>query len=123
MYKSISRGASITDCQDYPECALALVFVPHAYEGDRPAPLILFLHGAGDAGTDDTGPEPFHKVCLSLAPASPRAFPASFANPSGKSWFEGYSACTRYNHVMRPNTWGCVFDSFPRTFGLQQRSQ
>jgi predicted peptidase len=29
-----------------------IVFVPHDYKGDRPYPLILFLHGAGETGTD-----------------------------------------------------------------------
>jgi predicted peptidase len=29
-----------------------VVFVPHTYRGDRPYPLILFLHGAGEWGTD-----------------------------------------------------------------------
>ena len=29
-----------------------VVFVPHDYRGDRPYPLILFLHGAGEWGTD-----------------------------------------------------------------------
>jgi len=28
------------------------VFVPYDYKGDRACPLILFLHGAGDSGTD-----------------------------------------------------------------------
>lgn len=28
------------------------VFVPYTYTGDRPYPLILFLHGVGDAGTE-----------------------------------------------------------------------
>jgi predicted peptidase len=29
-----------------------VLFVPHAYEGDKAYPLILFLHGAGETGTD-----------------------------------------------------------------------
>jgi prepilin-type N-terminal cleavage/methylation domain-containing protein/prepilin-type processing-associated H-X9-DG protein len=72
---------------------------------------------APDPAPDDTTPEPFHKVCLAHSPMAPGAIPANFADPSGNSWFEGYSFCTRYNHVMRPNTWGCVIDAFPRTFG------
>src|SRR5262249_27274097 len=28
------------------------VFVPHDYKGDKPYPLILFLHGSGERGTD-----------------------------------------------------------------------
>jgi prepilin-type N-terminal cleavage/methylation domain-containing protein/prepilin-type processing-associated H-X9-DG protein len=72
---------------------------------------------APDPAPDDTSPEPFHKICLALSPATPNVSPAFFADPSGASWFEGYSFCTRYNHVMKPNTWGCVIDSFPRAFG------
>ncbi|HKB02064.1 MAG TPA: prolyl oligopeptidase family serine peptidase [Gemmataceae bacterium] len=32
------------------------LFVPHGYDPDRPAPVILFLHGAGEAGTDGEKP-------------------------------------------------------------------
>jgi predicted peptidase len=31
-----------------------VVFVPADYKGDKPYPLILFLHGAGETGTDGT---------------------------------------------------------------------
>jgi predicted peptidase len=41
-----------------------VLFVPHDYRGDRPCPLILFLHGAGEWGTDG------HKqVTVGLGPA------------------------------------------------------
>src|SRR5262249_59702837 len=33
-----------------------VVFVPHDYKGDKPYPLILFLHGAGGTGTDGERP-------------------------------------------------------------------
>jgi prepilin-type N-terminal cleavage/methylation domain-containing protein/prepilin-type processing-associated H-X9-DG protein len=72
---------------------------------------------APDPAPNDTLPEPFHKSCLANSPTAPNSIPANFADPSGKSWFEGYSFCTRYNHVMPPNSWGCAIDSFPRTFG------
>jgi predicted peptidase len=29
-----------------------VIFVPHEYDGKRPVPVILFLHGAGETGTD-----------------------------------------------------------------------
>ena len=29
-----------------------VLFVPHDYKGDKPYPLILFLHGSGETGTD-----------------------------------------------------------------------
>jgi predicted peptidase len=32
------------------------LFVPHGYDPDRPVPVILFLHGAGEAGTDREKP-------------------------------------------------------------------
>lgn len=32
------------------------LFVPHTYQGDKEAPLILFLHGAGERGDDGSAP-------------------------------------------------------------------
>ncbi len=29
-----------------------VLFIPHDYKGDKPCPVILFLHGAGETGTD-----------------------------------------------------------------------
>jgi prepilin-type N-terminal cleavage/methylation domain-containing protein/prepilin-type processing-associated H-X9-DG protein len=72
---------------------------------------------APDPAPNDIAPEPFHTMCLSNSPTSAGTTLATWADPSGKSWFEGYAFCTRYNHVMPPNTWGCVIDAYPRTFG------
>ena len=33
-----------------------VVFVPHGYTGEKPVPLILFLHGAGERGVDGLAP-------------------------------------------------------------------
>lgn len=33
-----------------------VLFVPHAYQKDKPFPLIMFLHGAGEKGTDGKVP-------------------------------------------------------------------
>ena len=33
-----------------------VVFVPHTYTGEKPMPLILFLHGAGERGDDGQAP-------------------------------------------------------------------
>ena len=33
-----------------------VLFVPHSYRGDKDYPLILFLHGAGERGTDGLAP-------------------------------------------------------------------
>ena len=73
---------------------------------------------APDPAPDDTSPEPFHKICLAHSPTSPGAM-RLFGDPSGNSWFEGYSFCTRYNHVMLPDTWGCTIDSFPAHLRLR----
>src|SRR5438034_8549900 len=32
------------------------LFVPHGYSPEKPVPVILFLHGAGEAGNDDEKP-------------------------------------------------------------------
>jgi predicted peptidase len=34
------------------EEAKYVLFIPHDYKGDKPYPIILFLHGAGETGTD-----------------------------------------------------------------------
>jgi len=30
---------------------------------------------------------------------------------SGQRWFVGYASCSRYNHVMPPNTWSCSINT------------
>ena len=40
----------------YGKEAKYVLFVPHAYRGDKPYPLILFLHGLGESGTDGWRP-------------------------------------------------------------------
>src|SRR3954464_13941660 len=40
------------------------LFVPHGYDPNVPTPVILFLHGAGEAGTDGVKP-----TTVSLGPA------------------------------------------------------
>ena len=39
--------------REYKEAKYVL-FVPHDYTGDKPYPVILFLHGSGETGTDGT---------------------------------------------------------------------
>lgn len=43
IFKSISEGG-----REYPYT----VYVPRAYTGDEPMPMVLFLHGRGECGTD-----------------------------------------------------------------------
>jgi predicted peptidase len=63
-----------------------VVFVPHDYQGDRTYPLILFLHGAGEWGTDGQ-----KQVTVGLGPAvrkREKSFPflVVFPQSQKKTW-------------------------------------
>jgi predicted peptidase len=63
-----------------------VVFVPHDYRGDRPYPLILFLHGAGEWGTDGK-----RQLTVGLGPAvkkREKTFPflVVFPQSQKKTW-------------------------------------
>src|SRR5436189_404355 len=38
--------------KEHSDGAKYQLFIPHDYKGDKPYPIILFLHGAGETGTD-----------------------------------------------------------------------
>jgi predicted peptidase len=63
-----------------------VIFVPHDYRGDKPYPLILFLHGAGEWGTDGQ-----KQVTVGLGPAvrkREKTFPflVIFPQSQKKTW-------------------------------------
>jgi predicted peptidase len=63
-----------------------ILFIPHDYKGDRPYPLILFLHGAGETGTDGK-----KQAAVGLGPAirkQEKSFPfiAVFPQSQKRTW-------------------------------------
>jgi predicted peptidase len=61
-----------------------VVFVPHNYKGDKAYPLILFLHGAGETGTDGV-----KQTKVGLGPAiKEKTFPffAVFPQSQKRTW-------------------------------------
>ncbi|MBV9121816.1 MAG: dienelactone hydrolase family protein [Planctomycetes bacterium] len=63
-----------------------VLFVPHDYQPDKPYPLILFLHGVGESGTDGR-----RQAALGLGPAikkQEKTFPALVIFPQSqkRSW-------------------------------------
>jgi predicted peptidase len=63
-----------------------VLFVPHGYQGDKAYPLILFLHGAGETGTDGV-----KQAKVGLGPAilkAEKSFPffAVFPQSQKRTW-------------------------------------
>jgi predicted peptidase len=72
-----------------------VLFVPHSYTGETPYPLILFLHGAGETGTDG-----HRQAETGLGPAikkRERSFPfiTIFPQSQRRSWLAGRSDAER----------------------------
>mgnify|MGYP001335433565 CR=1 FL=1 len=66
-----------------------VLFVPHDYKGDKPYPLILFLHGAGETGSDG-----IKQAKVGLGPAikkQEKTFPfiAVFPQSQKRTWQAG----------------------------------
>src|SRR5262249_17824040 len=61
-----------------------VLFVPHDYKGDKAYPLILFLHGSGESGTDGK-----KQVAVGLGPAlkkHEKAFPFLVVFPQSQKY-------------------------------------
>lgn len=76
------------------------VFVPYAYGGDKPFPLILFLHGAAEGGVDGHRP-----VEVGIGPAirkDPHKFPffVVFPQAQGDSWQAGTKDARRALDIL-----------------------
>src|SRR5262245_53534593 len=64
-----------------------VVFVPHDYKGDKAYPLILFLHGLGESGSDG-----LKQTKVGLGPAIKKkekkfGFIAVFPQSQKRTWF------------------------------------
>jgi predicted peptidase len=80
-----------------------VIFVPHDYRGDRPYPLILFLHGAGEWGTDGQ-----KQVAVGLGPAvkkREKSFPflVIFPQSQKKTWPIDVNDREQLNNILA--TW------------------
>jgi predicted peptidase len=77
-----------------------IVFVPHAYDGSKPFPLILFLHGMGESGKDGQ-----KQVTVGLGPAIERqekTFPfiVIFPQSQTKNWQSGFRDSQRALDIL-----------------------
>lgn len=75
-------------------------YVPRSYDASRPAPLVLFLHGAGEGGTDGRLP-----VTVGLGPHLPQheqQFPALVVFPQSQrgGWHAGAEESDRALDIL-----------------------
>jgi prepilin-type N-terminal cleavage/methylation domain-containing protein len=54
----------------------------------------------------DTVPQPYFALCKAINPATMN--PAG-TEAMGNHWWSGHPYAGRYNHVMLPNTWACLY--------------
>ncbi len=78
-----------------------ILFVPHDYKGDKPYPLILFLHGAGETGTDGVKPSK-----VGLGPAikkNEKTFPfiTIFPQSQKRTWQAGSTDANRALAILK----------------------
>jgi hypothetical protein len=89
-----------------------VLFVPGAYQGDKPYPLILYLHGSGEGGTDGWKP-----ARAGLGPAirkQEKTFPFLARFPQGRrSDWDANSDDSRRALALR--------DEVQRTYGVDPR--
>jgi prepilin-type N-terminal cleavage/methylation domain-containing protein/prepilin-type processing-associated H-X9-DG protein len=53
----------------------------------------------------DGCPQAAQAACLMNKPTPASSLDSE--DSRGQRWFVGYASCSRYNHVMQPNTWNC----------------
>ncbi len=73
---------------------------------DNTKPSATFANGTPPAAGQESAPQPFAGTCLTMAPNGRNS--AGYKS-SGIRWAIGFATDTRYNHVMAPNTWSCIY--------------
>ena len=67
---------------------------------------------AGSDPNPNYDPNTYRTVCMSQgAPTQGSNLVGGNVRASGLQWWNCDGACTRYNHVMTPNSWSCSFDN------------
>ncbi|MDX2036897.1 MAG: DUF1559 domain-containing protein [Isosphaeraceae bacterium] len=72
----------------------------------RPTSKIFQVNFTPNAANPDTVAAPYFRLCRALNPAT-AALPSTEA--MGNHWWSGHPYAGRYNHVMQPNTWSCLY--------------
>jgi prepilin-type N-terminal cleavage/methylation domain-containing protein len=72
----------------------------------KPTANIFQVNFTPSAANPDTIPQPYYNLCIAINPNT-RALPTTEA--MGNHWWSGHPYAGRYNHVMLPNTWSCLY--------------
>jgi prepilin-type processing-associated H-X9-DG protein len=60
-------------------------------------------------------PQAYYPLCKAVAQTTANLYqgnPSNTTDAQGGYWFIGYQNMTRYNHVMPPNTWACIYGTY-----------
>ena len=112
---SISDGTSNTVAFSERVKAIGSNFGPTTAPFDAGKPTASLATPTAVANNLESTPQPYYLVCKATPPtpigqnqdAANAAAGGPDDNISGAMWCDGQPACSRYAHVMPPNTWSC----------------
>jgi len=73
------------------------------FDSTLPTSTCVVINSVGTPA--DASPNAAQTACLAANPKPTSTMDSEDAQ--GERWFVGYASCSRYNHVMMPNTWSC----------------
>ena len=74
------------------------------FDGLKPSASIV---AAADPKPQDNTVNPFYAACKATGGPKPTNLTNNYS--MGKYWHSGQPACSRYNHLMPPNSWSCGY--------------
>jgi prepilin-type N-terminal cleavage/methylation domain-containing protein/prepilin-type processing-associated H-X9-DG protein len=71
-----------------------------------PTATIYQVNFTPSTANPDTVPQAYYLLCKAI---NPFTMAAAGTEAMGNHWWSGHPYAGRYNHVMTPNTWGCLY--------------
>jgi prepilin-type N-terminal cleavage/methylation domain-containing protein len=71
-----------------------------------PSSTIYQVNFTPSTANPDTIPQPYYNLCKAINPL--KTTPAG-TEAMGNHWWSGHPYAGRYNHIMQPNTWPCLY--------------
>ncbi|WP_435015346.1 DUF1559 domain-containing protein [Tundrisphaera sp. TA3] len=109
-FRDIVDGLSNTACFSEKVKGIGLVTTASVVDPTQPSSSISLVTPK-PTGADLINPAAYQALCKAKSPSAPGATLQTNNYPFGYYWWNGCPANSRYNHVMPPNSWSCMYSA------------